>query len=71
MTAGDIDNDGDVDLWIGQYKISYVGGQMPTPYFDANDGFPAFLLVNDGSGKFEYRALPRIIQIAPSKAQMG
>ncbi|MCA9214638.1 MAG: CRTAC1 family protein [Planctomycetales bacterium] len=53
ITAGDIDKDGDLDLWIAQYKISYVDGQMPTPYYDANDGFPAFLLLNDGSGKFQ------------------
>ena len=46
------DRDGDLDLWIGQYKISYVAGQMPTPYYDANDGFPAFLLLNDGQGRF-------------------
>ncbi len=53
LTAGDIDRDGDLDVWIGQYKISYVGGQMPTPYYDANDGFPAYLLLNDGKGRFE------------------
>ena len=52
MTAGDIDKDGDLDLWIGQYKIAYIGGQMPTPYYDANDGFPAYLLFNDGKGRF-------------------
>lgn len=53
ITAGDVDNDGDLDLWIAQYKISYVGGQMPSPYYDANDGFPAFLLLNDGKGRFQ------------------
>ncbi|MCP4193460.1 MAG: CRTAC1 family protein [Planctomycetaceae bacterium] len=52
MTVGDVDLDGDLDLWIGQYKIAYIGGQMPTPYYDANDGFPAFLLLNDGQGRF-------------------
>lgn len=52
ITAGDVDNDGDLDLWIAQYKISYVGGQMPSPYYDANDGFPAYLLINDGNGRF-------------------
>jgi hypothetical protein len=25
---------------------------MPTPYYDANDGFPGFLLVNEGKGHF-------------------
>ena len=48
MTAGDIDSDGDLDLFLTQYKPSYIGGQMPTPFYDANDGFPSFLLRNDG-----------------------
>lgn len=52
FTAGDIDGDGDLDLWIGQYKFPYVEGSMPTPFYDANDGFPSVLLVNDGKGNF-------------------
>lgn len=52
LTAGDIDRDGDLDVFVGQYKPPYTGGQMPTPYYDANDGFPAYLLLNDGQGKF-------------------
>ena len=52
MTAGDIDGDGDLDLFIGQYKQPYVKGQMPSPYYDANDGYPAYLLQNDGRGMF-------------------
>jgi hypothetical protein len=52
LTAGDIDADGDRDVWLAQYKPAYAGGQMPSPYFDANDGYPAYLLQNDGSGRF-------------------
>lgn len=55
MTAGDIDRDGDLDVWLAQYKLPYVAGQMPTPYYNANDGFPSFLLVNDGTGTFSDR----------------
>ncbi len=52
FATGDIDADGDVDLWVAQYKDPYIGGQMPTPYYDANDGFPGYLLVNQGNGEF-------------------
>lgn len=52
FTAGDIDGDGDLDLFIANYKSAYNGGQMPTPYFDANDGHPAALLQNQGDGTF-------------------
>ncbi len=53
ITFGDIDGDGDLDLWIGQYKQPYSDGQMPTPYYDADDGFPSYLLMNDGTGHFK------------------
>jgi enediyne biosynthesis protein E4 len=52
LTCGDIDGDGDLDVWLGQYKVPYTHGQMPTPYDDANDGFPAYLFLNDGHGNF-------------------
>jgi hypothetical protein len=52
LTAADVDGDGDLDVWLGQYKNPYDGGQMPTPFYDANDGHPAYLLVNDGNGRF-------------------
>ncbi|HAB16920.1 MAG TPA: hypothetical protein DCE44_10770 [Verrucomicrobiales bacterium] len=52
ITAGDVDGDGDLDLWVAQYKLPYQGGQFPTPWDDANDGFPAYLLRNDGAGHF-------------------
>ena len=52
LTAGDIDADGDLDVWLGQYKPAYADGQMPSPFYDANDGYPAYLLLNDGAGRF-------------------
>ncbi|MBL9139583.1 MAG: CRTAC1 family protein [Verrucomicrobiales bacterium] len=52
MTAGDADGDGDLDLFVAQYRVPYENGSMPTPYFDANDGYPSFLLLNDGQGRF-------------------
>ncbi len=50
MTSGDIDGDGDIDLFIGVYKEPYKDGSMPTPYYDSNDGYPSFLLLNQGDG---------------------
>ncbi|MBI3416840.1 MAG: CRTAC1 family protein [Verrucomicrobia bacterium] len=52
ITVGDIDGDGDLDVWLAQYKVPYQSGQFPTPYFDANDGFPSYLLRNDGAAGF-------------------
>ncbi|HUS36892.1 MAG TPA: CRTAC1 family protein [Verrucomicrobiae bacterium] len=52
MTCGDIDADGDLDVFLTQYKVPYLLGQIPTPYYDANDGHPSFLLRNDGQGNF-------------------
>lgn len=52
LTWGDIDKDGDNDLFLGQYKPPFSLGQMPTPYYAANDGAPWFLLRNGGTGNF-------------------
>ncbi|MDG2123639.1 MAG: CRTAC1 family protein, partial [Verrucomicrobiales bacterium] len=64
MTAGDVDGDGDLDVWVTQYKLAFQDGQMPTPYYNANDGWPSYLLENDGSGRFrdvtEERGLERL-----------
>jgi hypothetical protein len=53
ITAADIDGDGDLDIFVAQYKPPYIGGQLPTPYYDANDGYPSYLLLNDSHGRFE------------------
>lgn len=50
LTVGDMDGDGWLDVYLGQYKLPYQGGQFPTPYYDANDGFPSYLLKNLGGG---------------------
>lgn len=55
FTAGDFDGDGHLDVFLGQYRVPYEGGQMPHPYFDALDGAPAYLLHNRGDGTFEDR----------------
>ena len=52
LTAGDIDGDGDLDVWLAQYLEPYRDGQMPTPFYDANDGLPSYLLRNEGRGRF-------------------
>jgi enediyne biosynthesis protein E4 len=52
LTAADVNGDGFLDLWLGQYKAPYERGQMPTPYHDANDGYPSYLLLNNGRGQF-------------------
>jgi hypothetical protein len=52
LTAGDIDGDRDLDVWLAQYRKPYEYGTMPKPYYDANDAWPSYLLINDGKGKF-------------------
>ncbi|MCC6233501.1 MAG: CRTAC1 family protein [Verrucomicrobiales bacterium] len=53
LTSGDIDGDGDLDVFLAQYRPPYVEGQMPRPYYDARDGPPSYLLVNRGEGTFD------------------
>jgi enediyne biosynthesis protein E4 len=52
LTCGDINGNGHLDVWLGQYRPPYERGQMPSPYHDANDGHPDWLLINDGLGRF-------------------
>ena len=52
LTTADVDGDGDLDAFLGQYMPPYEGGSTPDPFYDANDGHPSFLLLNDGKGSF-------------------
>jgi len=52
LTCGDIDHDGDLDVFIGQYKTPDLGQILRPYYYDANDSFPSYLLLNDGHGNF-------------------
>lgn len=52
LTAGDINGDHLLDLWVGQYKPPYEEGHMPQPFHDANDGEPMFLLQQQSDGQF-------------------
>ena len=53
LTGGDIDQDGDLDVFLGQYRVPTLGQVLRPFYYDANDGFPAYLLRNDGSAGFQ------------------
>jgi len=53
IAAGDLTGDGFPELYLGPSTPAYEDGLMPTPYFDANDGKPAFLLRNRGGLIYE------------------
>ncbi len=52
LSFGDMDGDGDVDIFLGQYRVPYEGGSLPTPYYDANDGYPFYCLRQEEGLRF-------------------
>ena len=52
LTCGDIDEDGDLDVFLGQYRVPTLGQIIRPHYYDANDAPPSYLLLNDGHGNF-------------------
>lgn len=52
LTGGDLDDDGDLDVFLGQYRVPTLGQVLRPYYYDANDGWPSYLLQNDGRANF-------------------
>ena len=52
LTCGDLDGDGDLDVFLAQYKVPTLGQVTRPHFYDARDGFPAYLLLNNGHGGF-------------------
>ena len=52
LTCGDVDADGALDVFLAQYKVPTLGQVLRPYYYDANDGWPSYLLINDGHGNF-------------------
>ncbi len=54
LSAADVDNDGDLDLYVCAYRRAYDerGVASPVPYHDANNGGRNALLRNDGDFRF-------------------
>jgi hypothetical protein len=52
LTCGDIDRDGDLDVFLGQYRVPRLSQVLRPHYYEANDGHPSYLLLNDGHGHF-------------------
>jgi hypothetical protein len=52
ITCADVNHDGALDVFLAQYKVPSLGQVLRPYYYDANDGWPAYLLHNDGQGNF-------------------
>jgi hypothetical protein len=52
IAAADLNHDGRIDLFIGQYRVPTIGQILSPSFHAANDGHPAFLLIQDSEGGF-------------------
>jgi enediyne biosynthesis protein E4 len=52
LTCGDANGDGALDIFLAQYKAPMLAQVLRPHYYDANDSWPSFLLINDGHGGF-------------------
>ena len=41
LTCGDINEDGSLDVFLGQYRVPTLGQFLRPYYYDANDGWPS------------------------------
>ncbi|MEM7516824.1 MAG: VCBS repeat-containing protein, partial [Planctomycetota bacterium] len=52
LSAVDLENDGDLDLYACAYALPYAEESTPIPYHDANNGSPNVLYRNEGGWRF-------------------
>lgn len=53
MALVDLDQDGDLDVWVGQWTPPYDEGVVPVPVGGATNGLPTTFWRNQGNGRFE------------------
>ncbi len=60
VSVADVDSDGDLDAFVGQWRSLFRGqvdgkprSKWPERYFNSRDGHPNHILLNNGNGTFE------------------